>query len=312
MNQVFYTRAGDFQLNKSGYLVNSAGNYLNGWQVDANGEPDRNAIAPIQVTQTTDRPVATSKVNLSANLPTYDNLAKPPGNQSSNVDVYDAQGASHTLTLNFSAGANTDEWTLSVLDANSNAIGTADIQFGADGTVASMTPSGGNAVTTAGASADVPLTTLFPTVPAGTFQTINLNLGAIGGTSGLTEFAATSYTLTGITQDGVPPGAFSSLSNKANGDIVANFDNGQSRVVARVPVVTFPAPDSLQRQNGSAYSATVAAGTALAHDADFKRCGSLGGKLLRSVQRRHRHRVHQAHRGAAGLLGECQAGHNRR
>ena len=275
VNQTFYTRAGDFQLNKSGYLVNSAGDYLNGWSVDASGVADRNAIAPIQVTQTTDQPVATSKLNLSANLPTYDNTSTPPVAVTSSVNVYDAQGASHAVTLSFTPGGNADEWTLGVADSAGNAIGTADVTFGADGTLASVTPNGGSPIVAAGGSADVPLTTLFPTVPAGNFQSINLNLGTIGGTAGLTEYAATSYQLTGITQDGVPPGSFSSLTNQSNGDIVANFDNGQSRIVAQVPVVTFPAPDSLQRQNGSSYSATVAAGTPLAHDANTNGAGAL-------------------------------------
>ena len=40
--QQFYTRAGDFQMNKDGYLVNSAGDFLNGWPVDAQrrGQPE--------------------------------------------------------------------------------------------------------------------------------------------------------------------------------------------------------------------------------------------------------------------------------
>ena len=31
--QQYYTRAGDFQMDKNGYLVNSAGEFLNGWPV---------------------------------------------------------------------------------------------------------------------------------------------------------------------------------------------------------------------------------------------------------------------------------------
>src|SRR6185437_11819439 len=51
--QQFYSRAGDFQLNDTGYLVNSAGEYLNGWTVDpASGIVNQNLLAPIQVTQT--------------------------------------------------------------------------------------------------------------------------------------------------------------------------------------------------------------------------------------------------------------------
>src|SRR5689334_24206621 len=33
--QQFYSRAGDFQMDKNGFLVNSAGYYLNGWPIDA-------------------------------------------------------------------------------------------------------------------------------------------------------------------------------------------------------------------------------------------------------------------------------------
>ena len=59
--QQFYTRAGDFQLDSSGYLVNSAGEYLNGWaSIPRAASSIRIALAPIQVTQTVYNPVATS------------------------------------------------------------------------------------------------------------------------------------------------------------------------------------------------------------------------------------------------------------
>ena len=38
----FYTRAGDFQMDRDGYLVNGAGYYLQGWPIsDVTNEPDR-------------------------------------------------------------------------------------------------------------------------------------------------------------------------------------------------------------------------------------------------------------------------------
>ena len=56
--QQFYSRAGDFSMNASGYLVNSAGQYLNGWSVNsATGITNQNALVPIQVNQTTYKPV---------------------------------------------------------------------------------------------------------------------------------------------------------------------------------------------------------------------------------------------------------------
>src|SRR6201995_1613407 len=68
--QQYYTRAGDFQLDKNGYLVNSAGQFLNGWPVNlAPGAVNQNPLSPIKVTQTVYNPVATSEATISANLP---------------------------------------------------------------------------------------------------------------------------------------------------------------------------------------------------------------------------------------------------
>ena len=102
--QQYYSRAGDFSLNKSGYIVNSAGQYLNGWQVNSStGAIDRNQLAPIQINQSVFDPVATSQVTLSANLP-----ATPAANTpiSSQVNVYDSLGTAHTVTLNWTQVTN--------------------------------------------------------------------------------------------------------------------------------------------------------------------------------------------------------------
>ena len=88
-------------------------------------------------------------------------------------------------------------------------------------------------------------------------QTITLNLGTYGQTNGVTQYAGTTYNLRGLTQNGVPPGAFSSVTTQTNGNIVVNYDNGQSRTIAQVPVVTFNDPNQLQRQNGAGFTAST-------------------------------------------------------
>ncbi|HET9019638.1 MAG TPA: flagellar hook protein FlgE [Acetobacteraceae bacterium] len=271
-SQTYYTRAGDFQPDKNGYLVNSAGDYLNGWLAQANGSIDTTTLAPIRISQSIDQPIATSTATLSANLPPTGNAGG--GAITSNVSVYDAQGQSHQLTINFaSAGAGSNNWTLTVADDAGRTIGTGTLAFGADGTLASVTQ-GGTTTSTAGAAAALTLNTTYPTSGGGT-QAIALDLGSIGGTSGLTQFAGSSFSLRGITQDGVPPGAFSSVSMQANGDVVVNYDNGQTRTVAQVPVATFAAPDALQRQDGSAFTATANSGAALTQAAGANGAGSL-------------------------------------
>ncbi len=91
----------------------------------------------------------------------------------------------------------------------------------------------------------------------------------------MTQYAGTQYNLRGLTQNGVPPGAFSSVTTQPNGDIVVNYDNGQSRTIAQVPVVTFNDPNELQRQNGQAFTASAQSGTPLAETAGTNGAGNL-------------------------------------
>ncbi len=101
-----YTRAGDFQMDKNGYLVNSAGMFLNGWPVNSQtGVVNQNTLQQIQVTQTVYNPVPTSTVTLSANLPATpaSGTATPTSPISSDIDVYDALGTMHTGYLELGA-----------------------------------------------------------------------------------------------------------------------------------------------------------------------------------------------------------------
>ncbi|MDR3539201.1 MAG: flagellar hook protein FlgE [Acetobacteraceae bacterium] len=284
--QQFYTRAGDFQLNATGYMVNSAGQYLNGWPIDpTTGNINQNTLKPIQVTQTVYNPVATNNVVLSANLPATPAAGTGTVDSpiSSDINVYDALGTAHTVTLDWVQNAASD-WTVSVNaadDVGGAARGTADVQFGAvsgnavpEGTVGQISAATGSVATAgyaAGTAATLSFTDDFGSGP----QTITLNIGTYGQTNGVTQYAGTAYDLRGLTQDGVPPGAFAGVSTQANGSIIVNYDNGQTRRIAQVPLVTFNSPDALQRQDGQSFSATIDSGTPLAEQASTNGAGNL-------------------------------------
>ena len=288
--QQYYTRAGDFQMDKNGYLVNSAGKYLNGWPVDSNtGAVNQNTLTPIQVTQTVYNPVATTSVTLSANLPATPSTGTATTNSpiSSDIDVYDALGTMHVVTMNWVQTAQ-DTWTVqfnSPDDTTSADRGTADVDFGPNtsgnpvpsGTVGSLAtdPTNGGTVTTSTYAANIAATASFTTDFGSGAQTITVNLGTFGQANGVTQYAGTAYNLRGLTQNGVPPGAYSSVTTQSNGDIVVNYDNGQSRTIAQVPVVTFNAPNQLQRQNGQAFTASSQSGTPLAEPAGTNGAGTL-------------------------------------
>jgi flagellar hook protein FlgE len=288
--QQFYTRAGDFSMNASGFLVNSAGQYLNGWTVNpATGVADQNALVPIQVSQSTYNPVATSNVTLSANLPATPTAgtATAASPLSSQITVYDALGTAHTVTLNWSQNASND-WNVQVSVPDSTTgttdAGTADVQFGTlsgnavpQGTIGQVAVSAADpgTITTGGFTAGQPTTLQFTTDFGSGNQTIQLNLGNYGGTNGVTQYAGSAYSLLGLTQDGVPPGSFSGVSTQASGNVVVNYNNGQTRTIAQIPLVTFNAPNSLQSQNGQSFTATPASGTPLAEAASVNGAGNL-------------------------------------
>ena len=50
-NTPYFTRAGDFSLDRFGYLKNNAGMYLNGWGLSETGDINRGTITPIRAGQ---------------------------------------------------------------------------------------------------------------------------------------------------------------------------------------------------------------------------------------------------------------------
>jgi flagellar hook protein FlgE len=266
--QTYYTRAGDFQLDKNGYLANSAGEYLQGWTVDpTTNAADQSSLSPIQISQTQFKPVPTANVALSANLPSSGGAAV-----SSQVDIYDTLGKQHPVTLSWTPNG-TNSWSLGISspDASPAALGSATVQFNPNGTIGSFSAISGLTPPAPGDPATLGFQADFGSGP----QAVNLNLGDFGQADGVTQFSASTYSLRNITQDGIPPGGFTGITMTATGNVVANYNNGQSQIVAQVPIITFANPDALQRQNGQAFTATSQSGTPIAQSQGTNGAGNL-------------------------------------
>jgi flagellar hook protein FlgE len=267
-----YTRAGDFTLDAQGYLVNSAGGYLNGWAVDqATGSVNSGMLSPIQVSQTQFTPVPTSQVSLIANVPS---TPSANSNLSSTVDIYDATGASHQLDMTWVQNA-TNDWTLNLSSPDNTggaSIGSVEMLFNANGTLASLENGTGSvAISGTGSTAAITLSPQFN----GVTQNITMNLGTFGGTSGITQFAGTDYQLSSLTQNGAAPGSFTGISITSAGQVQANYNNGQNVTIAEVPVITFENSDALQRQDGQMFTATLNSGVPIAQNQNQNGAGSL-------------------------------------
>ncbi|MDO9713405.1 flagellar hook protein FlgE [Paracraurococcus lichenis] len=133
------TRAGSFRTDQFGNLVNSAGYFLQGTKLDANGLPigsvgDNNvdSLQTVNVNSVTATAAATTKMTFFANLPASQTGAISPAPAvdafQSSVDYYDPLGKAQTLTYRFTpklaaaavppaVTAETNTWTLQVFDS---------------------------------------------------------------------------------------------------------------------------------------------------------------------------------------------------
>lgn len=277
-NRTFFTRAGDFRRDNKGYLVNGAGYALQGWAV-TDGVADKTKLVPIKIEEGVSNPIPTKQLSFVGNLAAGGTTA-----QSTSIQIIDALGTSRMVTLTFTPTATptTDNtWTLSInAPAATNGtpagnLGGINLLFGkdptgtandqADGTLAEMATATGTVTAPASIAKDQPAQITFQANFGQGLQTIALNLGKFGTATGLTQFApsgSSGLSVSSFEQDGIPLGSFSSVTTQRNGDIQVNYDNGQTRIIARVPITVFKDPDKLQHLDGQAFLRTTESGEA--------------------------------------------------
>ena len=277
----YYTREGDFSLDAQGYLQNASGAYLQAWPVDpTTGVVNQSQLQTVQITNTQYNPVPTSDVTLSANLP-----ATPSGTTTtaSQIQVYDALGTEHTLTINWTQNS-AGNWTATVSSPDNvggSTIGSAQVLFGsdsgnpvADGTIGAISGATGSVTgSTYGTDGEATLTAVANFGQGN--QTITIDLGPFGSSSGVTQFAGTTYQLNNVTQNGVAPGSYSGVSINSDGSVVVNYNNGQSRTIAQIPLMVFADPNGLASQSGQTYTATQQSGLATPQSVNTGAAGTL-------------------------------------
>jgi flagellar hook protein FlgE len=286
-----YTRAGSFRPDENGNLKNSAGLYLLGWKLDSQGNIPTNtsSLSLINVSSLSGKAQATANLGIQANLQssaaavgTYTvgqmtSGAVTPAFQRT-INVYDSQGGSEPVTFSFvKTAANTWAYEAAYSGpaaniSSANPIGTGTVTFNSDGTMKNVNGA-------APASGSFNLTIPWAASTGLASQTIAVNLGAVGGTSGLTQFDSAS-TLNGTSPDGSPFGSITGVTVAKDGTVTAQFSNGLTQAVYKVPVATFTNPDGLGQMNGNAYTATRQSGPANINLANTGAAGGIAAQTL--------------------------------
>ncbi|MFO0714178.1 MAG: flagellar hook protein FlgE [Sandaracinus sp.] len=262
----FYTRAGQFHVDSDGYVVNSDGLRVQGYQADDSGAISA-TMGDLQVDGMTLPATPTSIVTMGANLsadpvstPITWNPANPAGDASANVTFYDSLGQSHQGTVWFiNNGAGSWEYHVTV-DGGEVTGGTAGTPFeGASGTLTFNTD-GSLQSETPGASS-------FDFIGATPGQAVTFDFGtsiAEGGTGfgGTTQEAGDS-TVNVTRQDGFAGGTVQGIRVESDGTITGVFGNGQDRALGQVAVAAFASNEGLARAGHNLWAETNDSGQAL-------------------------------------------------
>ena len=252
---ITYTRNGQFELDKNGFLVNAAGNQLTGYAANASGVLQKGSAVPLNISTADLAPQVTSQITGLLNLnssdtafaaaPAFDPTDPTTYNDSTSVSVYDSLGNSHTLQSFFrKTGAGVwDVYT--TLDGTSTTVlpaATATLTFTGTGVSPAVVPN------------PAPINAAVTTGAAALAMTLDL--------SGSTQFGS-AFSVNSLSQDGYASGKLSGFSFSDDGTIVGRYTNGQTSTLGQVVLANFSNPNGLQSLGNNAWAESATSGAAL-------------------------------------------------
>lgn len=276
----FYTRNGQFRIDDEGFMATVSGLRLQGFMAEPPNGPLKTAISDLSVGQAVSEPVATTTLDFTVNLDPNEDVVGPGATLnttvaangaeevdtsnvafSTSVTVYDSLGNTHPMEVYFIHQA-PGEWTWhamvdgeSLEGGNVGAVpGVADtptlagegvLNFNTEG----LLDSEGNP-----GVGDITLNVNFAGASP---QDIVVDFGnsitdEVGDGSGSSSFNGGS-SVNGVSQNGFGPGALTFINFEPDGTIIGVFDNGDERILAKLALADFRAPDELSSIGGNLF-----------------------------------------------------------
>jgi len=275
---VFYSRNGQFETDENGFIINSQGMYLSGYQ--ATGTPPTilpgAEVGPIQIPTDQMGAKASETGNISGNLDSgteavdvaahpFDPADVESYSSISQVDAYDSLGNKHTVNLYY-VKTGDNKWTVYSSDTTSPVL---------DG---------------AGNPTYSSLALEFD--PSGQLVTNPATLAVNGASYNGAEPLVLTMDLTGMTQqatetamnspstNGYPPGAMNGYVVGDSGEIIANYSNGQSQLIGQVVLANFANPGGLSSEGNNCWSETPQSGQPVVGVSGTGNLGTLYGNKL--------------------------------
>ncbi len=247
-----YTRAGAFQTDSNGYIVNTEGQRLQVYPATSNGSFNTAMLSDLRLVTADSAPAQTANAEMVFNLPantaqpttaTFDPTDASSYNNSTSLTVYDSLGAAHTGSIYFVKNATVNSWD-SYLYVDGVAVGGAQtLDYSANGALTS--PSSGS----------VAYGTYTPTTGANPMS-LTFDFGMS------TQFGDT-FSVTNITQDGYTTGKLVGISIDSTGVVQARYTNGRSLQLGQVAIANFANAQGLQSIGNTSWAETFTSGQAL-------------------------------------------------
>src|SRR5574337_759991 len=267
---IAYSRNGQFEADKDGFIVNTQGFRLTGYPADATGAILPATPSDIKIDTADLPPHTSSDVNIGLNLdsrataPTTAFNASDPTtyNSSTSVTLYDSLGNDHIMTMYFVKTGG----------------GAWDVYQQLDGGGTSATPAMSLNFDSAGAISGSPSANLSLIIPASfgatTPQAVTLDF------TGSTQYGS-AFGVNRQSQDGYASGRLSGLTITEDGIVQGRYSNGQSRNLGQIVLANFAAPQGLISLGNNLWAESPASGQALVGSPGT---GSLGALTAGAVE----------------------------
>ncbi len=281
-NDVSYTRAGEFKLDKEGYIVNNQGNALLAYKPNGTEVSEGFSVGVLQTVQIqtlTGLPKATDGAEIAVNLNADNDVPVGPFNPTNNatynnqtsVTIYDSLGSPHTLTSYFAKASSTQAQTV------------WNVRHYIDGTDAASDVGGGTLTFDNNGKLIDPLDGV---LSLNTY-TITPDTGAAPITiDSMNYFGSTqvrqAFSVNAMSQNGLPAGRLTGVDIDDEGVIFARFSNGGSQTVGKVALTRFPNVNGLVKLGDTMWGQGANSGEPIRGEAGSNNFGGIQGGALES------------------------------
>ncbi len=299
-----YSRAGNFQVDERGFVVNQNGYNLQVYPVNKDGTVSSQSLdstTNLQIPTTAGKPTATENVTIALNLNASDEA--PAGkfdpelsttyNSSTSVVVYDSLGQSHTVTYYFSKDDDVSSgltgktaWDVKIMMED---VATGKQESVLDQNFKLIFDDNGQLINTGYVDDTGNLKT------SDSMQVTSKKLGDFVGTGasgeqvivfkfpqeGITQYSS-SFAVNSLSQDGSTVGQLTGIDIDDSGLVNATYSNGTTNKLGKIALAKFSNPQGLTQIGDTCWKESVSSGEAVAGIPGVGTMGTIKNSSLES------------------------------